>query len=179
MPKTSGGGTDPQHGAGHARTGTPCTHRVSSGSEGDGLHVVVGNDLQGREFVGRSQELLGTQPETAPPPCHIPPGAGPARGLTRLWSPGYESQATRKRVGTPTGPLRAGSKPGDLAPGQGTWGLTVPKARSCKARGVWLQPLHPRGLGGGGHSAGHAAHPDIPHRGWGHPLPQQGPESWT
>lgn len=82
--------------------------------------MVVGDDLQSGELVGHSQEFLVTHPGVAHP---APPRADLPWGLKILQSPGYEPQTTRKRTGTSPG---VGSKPGDLAPGKGTWVLPSP-----------------------------------------------------
>ena len=45
---------------------------------------------------------------------------------------------------------------------RGNRGSPSLQGRSCKACGISPQPPHPQGLRGGGHSAGHPAHPPSP-----------------
>lgn len=107
--------------------GNLCTHRVAPRSEGDGLHVMVGNDLQDRSTVRCSSSV--------PSLAHLP-WDWPSVGITSSRSPGYEPQATRRRAETPGELLRPGSKLRDL---QGRGSLKVSRDRSQKAFRVLLR----------------------------------------
>lgn len=120
--------------------GNLCTHRVAPRSEGDGLHVMVGNDLQDRSTVRCSSSV---------PSLARFPWDWPSVGITSSRSPGYEPQATRRRAETPGELLRPGSKLRDL---QGRGSLKVSRDRSQKAFRVIAQIPLPPGMGGVGHS---------------------------
>lgn len=67
------------------------THRVAPRSKGDGLHVMVGNDLQDRSTVRCSSSV---------PSLARFPWDWPSVEITSFRSPGYEPLATTRRAET-------------------------------------------------------------------------------
>lgn len=68
---------------------------------------------------------------TSCPPCSSP-RAGPAQGLTSLWSPGYEPQTTRKRAGDTKRATESRVK--TRRPGPRPWGLGLTVSRTDPAK---------------------------------------------
>lgn len=152
VPQTLGPGVRPQP------DGSRPTHRVSPRSEGDGLHVVVGNDLQGTGGggCGSSAPSLG---------WHLLPATFPlGLGLTGSGGPGYEPQGTRGRPRHPRSHQQPGEgqKPGSrLAADPGAPFRSLPPATAEPG------PSDQEEVG-----AQQAPHPPrCPRGAWGHPLP--------
>lgn len=117
------------------------THRVTPRSKGDGLHVMVGNDLQDRSTVRCSSSV---------PSLARFPWDWPSVEITSFRSPGYEPLATTRRAETSAELLRPGSKLGDLQ-GWGTW-VSMSRGQIPQGiQGIAEIPLPP-GMGGVGHS---------------------------